>query len=351
MKYSKDDIHFEQITPKAFENLCYDLLVKYGFFELVWREGGADNGRDIEASYTFNNIIKPKVTKWFFECKHYTTGGVPPEHLNSKIAWADAELPNFLVIFTSSYLTNNSRTWLEKLAPQKPYDIICIEGEELKDRLLNYSDLVEGYFSQGRYEQMLKDSKDYKTKFNINPSYELLKEIVENIDLSKLDNEDFGFILLNFYGQYRFFETRNDFYGDFEEDLIYRVLDYLKENITNENLSSFEIYRNEYDELGGSGIFDEMFWIDHEEEWHQMKRRNFQVYDLHLNYKQDDKHWKIGLYLFVIHGDVAFEIFKVEKTEIRIIRDFTSDKINQLSLNLSEKIVDDYKKYLEHAGT
>ena len=264
---------------------------------------------------------------------------------------ADAELPNSLVIFTSSYLTNNARTWLEKLAPKKSYDIICIEGEELKDRLLNYPELIERYFSQNRFDQMLKDIKDYKAKFNINPSFEILKEIIENIDLTKLEVDDFGFILFNFYIQYKFFKTRNDYYGDFDETIIHRVLEFLKNNLKDEDLLSFQEYKNKYDELGGDGIFNEMFWLDDEENLHEMKKYDFQVYDLHLNYKQEQDKWKLGLYLFVIYQDVAFEVFKVDKTQIRIIKDFIPEKIAQLSLDLNEDIIADYKKYLQQFGT
>ncbi len=346
MKYTKDDIHFEEISPRAFENLCYDLVVKYGFGNLIWREGGADNGRDIEAIYIFSNPLSPKGAKYFFECKHYTSGGVPPEHLNSKIAWADAELPNSLVIFTSSYLTNNARTWLEKLAPQKSYDIICIEGEELKERLVNYPEIVERYFSQSRYQQMLKDIKDYKAKFNINPSFELLKEIIENIDLMKLNTEDFGFILLNFYEQYDFFKTRNDYYGDFDEKITYRVLDYVRGIITNDTLSSFDEYKDNYDDLAGVGIFDQMYWLDDKEKLHEMEKLDFQFYVLHLNPRLEQGKWKIGKYLFVIFKDVAIEIFKVEETQMRIIKDFTPEKISELSLNLEDQIIEKYKKYL-----
>lgn len=351
MHYAKEDIQFEQISPRGFENLCYDLLVKYNFHDMIWREGGADNGRDIEASFTFNNTIRDRETKWFFECKHYISNGVPPEHLNSKIAWADAELPNSLVFFISSYLTNNARTWIEKIIPQKPYEIICIEGEQIKDRLLNYPDLIERYFSLNRYEQMLKDIKEYKSKFNINPSFEILKEIIENINLTKLDTEDFGFILLNFFGQYQYFETRNDFFGDFDDKIINRVLDHLKENVTNENLNSFQEFKGNYAELGGAGIFDEMYWIDDEDNVSEMKKYDFQVYDLHLNFKQAQENWKIGLYLFVVFDTVAFEIFKVDKTEIRIIKDFNPDRIRLLSLNLADGIVDKYNKYVREFGT
>ena len=351
MKYTKDDIQFEKISPRGFENLCYDLLVKYNFHDLIWREGGADNGRDIEACFTFNNTIKNKETKWFFECKHYTSGGVPPEHLNSKIAWADAELPNSIVIFVSSYLTNSARIWLEKISPQKQYEIICIEGEELKERLLNYSDLIERYFSLNRYELMLKDIKDYKNKFNINPSFEILKEIIENIDLTKLDNGDIGFILLNFFGQYHFFESRNDYYGDFDYKIINRILGHLKDTITNESLSSFDEYKDNYAILGGAGILDEMYWLDDEDYIQEMKKYDFQFYDLHLNDKQAQENWKIGLYLFIIYNNVAFEVFKVDKTEIRIIKHFNPKKIGTISLNHGKNFEKDYDKYLQQFST
>lgn len=119
MRYKTADIKFEEITPRGFENLCYDLLIKFNFHNLIWREGGADNGRDIEANYNFINPIKKIETKWFFECKHYNSGGVPPNDINSKITWADAENPDYLVFVLSSYLTNGARTWLEKIESKK----------------------------------------------------------------------------------------------------------------------------------------------------------------------------------------------------------------------------------------
>lgn len=85
MKYRVEDIDFSKITPKEFENLCYDLLVKYNYYNLIWREGGADSGRDIEAKHRYISMLKQKDTVWFFECKHYSSG-VPPVELMSKIA-------------------------------------------------------------------------------------------------------------------------------------------------------------------------------------------------------------------------------------------------------------------------
>ena len=88
MIYTANDVQFEQLNPVEFERLCFDLLLKLGYRQLTWRQGGADNGRDIEGVLHLETSLAPQITRWFFECKHYTNG-VPPEQLNSKIAWAD----------------------------------------------------------------------------------------------------------------------------------------------------------------------------------------------------------------------------------------------------------------------
>ena len=348
MKYNIEDIDFTNISPREFENLCYDLLIKYNYHNLVWREGGADNGRDIEAYFSFNNQIQDTETKWFFECKHYNSGGVPPSELNSKIAWADAEQPDYVVFFVSSYLTNNSRTWFEKIVHQKQYNIKVIEGEEIKNRLLKYPELIERYFSLTKYEQLFKNIKDYKTKFNINPSFEFLKEIIENIDLAKLDTDEIGFLLFSFYSHYRFFENRNEYFGDFDESLIYRVLEYLKLTVTNDTLKSFEKYRDDSDILRAIGIFDEMYWLDDEDNMAEMQLYNFYNCDLHLNYSKEQTKWKLGYYLFVIFENSVIEVFHCEKTEIRIIKNFKAERINELSLKLPDDIVTKYTLYLKY---
>ena len=117
-------------------------------------------------------------------------------------------------------------------------------------------------------------------------------------------------------------------------------------------LNSFEEYRDNYNELGGYGIFDEMDdWLDDEDNLLEMKKYNFQSYLLHLNHKLEKDKWKIGDYLFIIFQDVAFEIFKVEKTQIRIIPEFSPDRIKELSINISEEMTIEYKKYLENFST
>lgn len=346
MNYTKDEITLKAVTAKGFENLCYDLLVNYNFENLIWRKGGSDNGRDIEGYFGFNNSISKVETKWFFECKHYTKG-VPPADLNSKIAWADAENPDFLVFFISSYLTTGARTWLEKIAPSKNYRIITIEGDELKNRIIKYPKLIEEHFSLERYSNLFKNIKDYKIKFNIAPSFEFLKEIIENLDLEKLDEKDYGFILFNFYSQFRYFDSRNAHYGDFDESIIYPLLESLKLKITNTELKTFQEYRSDYTFLSGDGFLDEMENVQYYQDGEKIMQYDFQYYMLHLNHTQEREKWQTGEYLFVIYNEVAFELFETGDIEIRIINDFNNEKLNSLSLDLPDFFSKRYARYLE----
>ena len=193
MIYKKEDIAFDQITPSEFERLCYELMLKYGFTELTWRQGGADNGRDIEGFLYFNNQLQQQKTKWFFECKRYVAG-VNVDDLSSKIAWADAEKPDYLVFFVTSYLTTPTKSWLEKISKDKFYRIVILEGEELKNRLIEFPDLIESFFSVGRYEKLFADVKDHWFGYSVEPSFEILKLLAGHLNPDNLTINEIGFL-------------------------------------------------------------------------------------------------------------------------------------------------------------
>lgn len=335
MIYTTDHIKFEKLTPNEFERLCFELLLKYGYTELTWRQGGADNGRDIEGLLNFSTQIIEKRTKWFFECKHYTNSGVPPAHLNSKIAWADSEKPSFLVLLISSYITTASRTWLEGIKSQKSYDIIIIEGDDLKNRLIKFPDLVERFFAANRYEQLLLDTKNYWLQYKIDPSYEAIKEITENIDVSKLDLSDIGFILMNFHKNYNHFESRNEYYGDFTDEVLSPLFEQLKKLSNPKTLNGFAKYKDDYSYLTGIGLID-----DAEDE--ELTNVSFQHYTIHLNESKREK-WAIGHYLFIKTdmGD-AFELFSVENsdftTSCRLFQNISKESLNELAIDISESV-------------
>lgn len=193
MLFDDSDINFHKLFDSQFEELCFEMLMKLGFVELLWRLGGADSGRDIEGKLILSNqLIGSYEEKYFFECKRYEKG-VPPEDLNSKIAWADAEKPKHLVFFISSYLTNNARTWLEKIQVDKPYRIHLIEGKKLKDMVLKYPDIVSRFFVD-QYSKLMLESRKNWLIHDLLPEPETLSLLVKNLNIERLTADELAFI-------------------------------------------------------------------------------------------------------------------------------------------------------------
>ncbi|MGO4289861.1 restriction endonuclease [Chitinophaga sp. RAB17] len=208
-----EDIQFDKISPAKFEELCFELLFRMNYRNIRWREGGADSGRDLEAEKEIELFgIQHFKEKWFFECKHYQNG-VPPAELNSKIAWADAERPDHLVFFVSSYLTNASRSWIEKIHP-KPYKIHVIEGKELKKILINFQDLIYRFFNTDLILQIIKEAQKNWLLHRIFPDCEALVTIFEKIDFDKLSTTDIAFLTTSFHVRYDWLKEQLDkYYG------------------------------------------------------------------------------------------------------------------------------------------
>lgn len=182
-----------QLSDKEFEELCFELVLSLGFEKVRWRKGGADNGRDIQAELSStSSLVDRYYEQWFFECKRYSKG-VPPEQLNSKIAWADAEKPKHLVIFVSSHLTNNARTWLEKIEVDKFYKIHALEGDQIKRLVLMFPKLVERYFST-EIEVLVSEAQKNWLMHNLIPEPELVRVIVESESFSELALDKIAFI-------------------------------------------------------------------------------------------------------------------------------------------------------------
>jgi len=57
MNVIEKHIDYGKISPNEFEEMCFELILRHGFSKVCWRQGGADNGRDIEATFTVNNSL------------------------------------------------------------------------------------------------------------------------------------------------------------------------------------------------------------------------------------------------------------------------------------------------------
>jgi hypothetical protein len=206
-------IDFNQLTPDQFEELCFELIIKHGFTSITWRQGGADNGRDIEADFSISNgMLGTFSEKFFFECKKYEKG-VPPAELYSKIAWADAEKPQHIVFLISSYLTNNGREWIEKIKRDRFYKIHVIEGKTLSRILVQHDDIISKYFIKNKFINLLDETISKWTLHNLTPNFWTYYYLLENLDMESLTTNQIVYLYVLYFTNYsKLEELENEIY-------------------------------------------------------------------------------------------------------------------------------------------
>lgn len=116
--FALGSLDFQGLSPTEFEEFCFDLVSQSGFSNVDWRKGTplasspSDRGRDIVARKALQDVDGHDYEeRWFIDCKHYQRG-VPPDALQSTIAWANAERPSVVLFIASGYLTNGAKDWI-----------------------------------------------------------------------------------------------------------------------------------------------------------------------------------------------------------------------------------------------
>ncbi|MCQ6957610.1 hypothetical protein NPE20_06570 [Mucilaginibacter sp. JC4] len=63
MAYQEEDIDFDRLDWKQFEELCYDLLVRFRFHTMAWSQGRADHSRDMKPGARLPTASLPLIPK------------------------------------------------------------------------------------------------------------------------------------------------------------------------------------------------------------------------------------------------------------------------------------------------
>jgi tetratricopeptide (TPR) repeat protein len=145
-------IDWSHLTDEGFESLCYDVLVREGYKNLIWigRSGG-DRGRDIVAQKTFKiteNI--EKVSKCVVQCKRYLSRPLAPSDLRDTLAWAERHSPDMLLIMVPKTLTADTHDWLDGIRLQTKYDIFVYEEKDFEVFFDKNREVYTKHFGQER---------------------------------------------------------------------------------------------------------------------------------------------------------------------------------------------------------
>jgi hypothetical protein len=197
VKREESDVIFDDIDWRQFEELCYDLLLRSNYHSLVWRQGGGDQGRDIEAKKSSTNeLVDVADETWFVECKHHSKS-LQIEDISNKIEWAKAERPDHFMLMTSSYLSPGTRAWIEKIKAQVEFKIHIIEGKPLKQKILQ-TGLVDKYFLNDQ-QSKLKGIQKQWLNHDILPDEESFYHLYSTLEIAKLSTADLAFALFIFH--------------------------------------------------------------------------------------------------------------------------------------------------------
>lgn len=134
------------LTPTQFENLVFDLMTAMGLKNVTWRTPGPDGGRDIEAEQIEPDFAGVHTkSKWFIECKRYQ-GSVDWPTIYDKLAYADSEHADYLLMCTPSKYTPAAITQATKWnSDRRALKIRLWPGHELEQQLRKYPDIESKY--------------------------------------------------------------------------------------------------------------------------------------------------------------------------------------------------------------
>lgn len=106
------------LSPSELEGLSFDLLLRLGLKNLVWRTPGRDGGRDLQGEFFVEDISGfTNRQSWYVDCKRYTKSVSWPT-VWEKISFAESNSADILLIVTTSSLSPQAvdevNRWNEK---------------------------------------------------------------------------------------------------------------------------------------------------------------------------------------------------------------------------------------------
>ncbi|MGZ8842894.1 MAG: restriction endonuclease [Pyrinomonadaceae bacterium] len=169
MASTTHDLDLSSLSPKEFEELIYDLLHEEEFFNLEWRDGGADGGRDIAASTNETDAsgFREKRT-WFCDAKLYSKG-IGFEIIQPTMAKATSHQVDYLLFAVWPHLTppckDDLAGWVDANKPR--FKIRKWEKKDIERLLLKHPHLLKKYLPSAWSQRLEMDAylRDAATVF------------------------------------------------------------------------------------------------------------------------------------------------------------------------------------------
>ncbi|MDQ1886692.1 restriction endonuclease [Aeromonas salmonicida] len=193
------------LKHSEFEEFCYDLLHSMDFVNLSWRKGTglssspSDQGRDIQGQLLRHDVDGSQHhEQWFIECKHYVKG-VPPEKIQSALAWANSKRPDVLLIIVSNFLSNPAKNYLEEYQREfkPPFRIKVWELKDLENLSAGKHELRQKYHLANELSYLPVLNR-YHIAYTMKPQLNSIAYLIELMDSLDTDKRDEAFAMAYF---------------------------------------------------------------------------------------------------------------------------------------------------------
>lgn len=136
-------LHFEDLSPRRFEDLCLGIFFKLKNWESIKHYGatGKDDGIDIYAS----EKIDDNELKWIVQCKRYKS--INKSQLKDVIDIIK-QVPDIFLLITACDISKNNQDFFENYAKEKKIKKVEIWTQSILEAKLfsDYNDLLFIYF-------------------------------------------------------------------------------------------------------------------------------------------------------------------------------------------------------------
>jgi len=148
-----------RLSPKEFQDLCYDLLNNNNFTNLKPRGNGADGGRDLEGDFSYS-MGKEKIThKCWVQCKRYGTTPLNFGSFDTEAQKADDQGIEQFIIISNKDLADRGKTDVENWNKKHKCQIRDWTGTLFLNILFGEPNICRTYFPDDEVP-MVVDAKN-----------------------------------------------------------------------------------------------------------------------------------------------------------------------------------------------
>ena len=149
-------IDWNKISPDRFEQLCSDIIISEGFYNIRRMGGSGDRGRDIIAQKQAQLFFgSNEIQNWIIQCKRLVKTNLSIDDLSSELNKVRMHKIDYYLVILSNTLKPNLVDWIEGIKKDYPFKIIINDIDWLESQLKREPSLYKFYFENDERNELI----------------------------------------------------------------------------------------------------------------------------------------------------------------------------------------------------